>query len=81
MLLSSKGVPDTQSREENETPRETAGELADTFPICQLEGSRVLGWLWAAESLRPARRSERLPRRRGTLFAREVASRQKKFGG
>ena len=39
----SKGVPDTQSREENETSRETAEELADTFPICQPEGARVLG--------------------------------------
>ena len=39
----SKGVPDTRLREENETPRETAEELADTFPICQPEGSRFLG--------------------------------------
>ena len=39
----SEGVPDTQSRKENETPRETAEELADTFPICQPEGDRILG--------------------------------------
>ena len=38
----SGGVPDTQSREENETSRETVEELADTFPICQPEGARVL---------------------------------------
>ena len=30
-----EGVPDTQLRKENETPLETAEELADTFPICQ----------------------------------------------
>ena len=39
----SEGVPDAQSRKENETPRETAEEPADTFPICQPEGTRVLG--------------------------------------
>ena len=39
----SEGVPDTQSRKGNETPRETAEELADTFPICQPEGDRILG--------------------------------------
>ena len=39
----SKGVPDTQSREDKETSRETAEKIADTFPICQPEGARVLG--------------------------------------
>ena len=39
----SEGVPDTQLRKENETPLETAEELADTFPICQPEGDRILG--------------------------------------
>ena len=38
-----KLLPDTQSRKENETPLETAEELADTFPICQPEGDRILG--------------------------------------
>ena len=39
----SKCVPDTQSRKENETPCKAAEELRNTFPICQPEGSRVLG--------------------------------------
>ena len=39
----SKGVPDTQSREDKEISREAAEKIADTFPICQPEGARVLG--------------------------------------
>ena len=39
----SKGVPDTQSREDKEVSREAAEKIADTFPICQPEGARVLG--------------------------------------
>ena len=39
----SKGVPDTQSREDKETSRETAEKIADTFPICQPENAKVLG--------------------------------------
>ena len=52
----SADVPDTQSKEGKEAPRETTaetadtfpksqleGETADTFPICQPEGDRILG--------------------------------------
>ena len=66
----SKGVPDTQSGEENETPQ----ELADTFLTCQLEDSRVLGGfgpprVCACQEVRETSTTE------GTLLAREVASR------
>ena len=66
----SEGVPDTQPRKENETSRETAEELADTFPICQPEGARVFGWLWAAENLRPARGANKTSMMEGD-FARQ----------
>ena len=59
----SKGVPDTQSREDNETPRETAEELADTDMPARR--ARVFG------RFGPPRVCElpgdaRLPRRRGS---------------
>ena len=39
----SKGVPDTQSQDDEKTPQEVPETMADTFPICQPEGARVLG--------------------------------------
>ena len=39
----SADVPDTQAKENKEAALETAGEPADTFPICQPEGERILG--------------------------------------
>ena len=71
----SEGVPDTQSRKENETFRETAEELADTFPICQPErGDRILGGFGPPRicDLNGVREISMMG---GTLLAREVAPR------
>ena len=35
----SKGVPDTQSKDDGKTPQETPETVTDTFPICQPEGA------------------------------------------
>ena len=39
----SKGVPDTQAKDDEKISQEVPETVADTFPICQPEGARVLG--------------------------------------
>ena len=70
----SKGVPDTQSKDDEKTPQEVPEIMAATFPICQPEGARVLGGFGPPRTC-DLPESPRDFHDGGPLLAREMASR------